>query len=477
MPFKSDAQRRWMYANHPAMAKRWQKETPKGDLPEKVSSYDDTMFSGDPTKLMPQLRQIHKLSEFPVGVEDLDAVKQPPGKIKSSQGFEYAETGPNIGEPRYEAPRKWRPGKIKQAAGLMGVSIPSMSEQYYMQGMGETGDEENMPIELVSMAGPAAAQGAQMVQMAKRLAQRPTQRMAQRHALREVDRAKIVQGLAKELELLKMQDLGLAKKPGLLSRILEKKAATMSGVPDIPIGDSLQPYPKKHRKLSPAERKKELWRFIQKVGPAAGTVGGAAWGIKKGLRGGELSSKILEGVGTGTLIGAVPAMMDEGVDAFKRLKEKTAYKLQGETEVQGIPIAIENRKGSVRTGTDSDGNEWRTKMKHPYGYIKGSKGVDGEPVDVYVGPDKEAPEAFVVHQHKDDGKGYDEDKVMLGFPNKVEAKKAYLAHYDDPKFLGPISRVSTERLKDLVASKKRLVKISRASYRAMLDELLAQGGG
>lgn len=37
MPFKSDAQRRFMYAKHPRIAKRWQKETPKGkDLPEKV---------------------------------------------------------------------------------------------------------------------------------------------------------------------------------------------------------------------------------------------------------------------------------------------------------------------------------------------------------------------------------------------------------------------------------------------------------
>jgi len=30
MPFESEAQKGWMYANHPAMAKRWQKETPKG---------------------------------------------------------------------------------------------------------------------------------------------------------------------------------------------------------------------------------------------------------------------------------------------------------------------------------------------------------------------------------------------------------------------------------------------------------------
>lgn len=37
MPFKSDAQRKWMHANHPDMAKRWEKETPSiKDLPGKV---------------------------------------------------------------------------------------------------------------------------------------------------------------------------------------------------------------------------------------------------------------------------------------------------------------------------------------------------------------------------------------------------------------------------------------------------------
>lgn len=30
MPFKSKAQRRWMYANKPKMAKRWSKHTRKG---------------------------------------------------------------------------------------------------------------------------------------------------------------------------------------------------------------------------------------------------------------------------------------------------------------------------------------------------------------------------------------------------------------------------------------------------------------
>lgn len=38
MPFKSEAQRKMMYAKHPEVAKRWEKETPKGKaLPKKVS--------------------------------------------------------------------------------------------------------------------------------------------------------------------------------------------------------------------------------------------------------------------------------------------------------------------------------------------------------------------------------------------------------------------------------------------------------
>jgi len=37
MPFKSQAQRKWMYANDPKMAEKWEEHTPKGKkLPKKV---------------------------------------------------------------------------------------------------------------------------------------------------------------------------------------------------------------------------------------------------------------------------------------------------------------------------------------------------------------------------------------------------------------------------------------------------------
>ena len=42
MPFTSEAQRKWMYANKPAMAKKWEKHTPKNaDLPEHVKKAED----------------------------------------------------------------------------------------------------------------------------------------------------------------------------------------------------------------------------------------------------------------------------------------------------------------------------------------------------------------------------------------------------------------------------------------------------
>jgi hypothetical protein len=36
MPFKSQAQRKWMHANKPETAKKWEAETPKKKLPKRI---------------------------------------------------------------------------------------------------------------------------------------------------------------------------------------------------------------------------------------------------------------------------------------------------------------------------------------------------------------------------------------------------------------------------------------------------------
>ena len=46
MPFKSKAQRRFMYAKHPEMAKKWEAETPTGTrLPSKMGRKKPTKRS------------------------------------------------------------------------------------------------------------------------------------------------------------------------------------------------------------------------------------------------------------------------------------------------------------------------------------------------------------------------------------------------------------------------------------------------
>lgn len=108
---------------------------------------------------------------------------------------------------------------------------------------------------------------------------------------------------------------------------------------------------------------------------------------------------------------------------------------------QGLEIAIENPAGSTRRGKKPNGTEWATKMRHDYGYVCRSEGVDGDEVDVFLGPELDtAPTVYVVHQRKvDDWEKYDEDKCMVGFPSEEAAREAFLANYDDPRFLGPIT--------------------------------------
>lgn len=120
---------------------------------------------------------------------------------------------------------------------------------------------------------------------------------------------------------------------------------------------------------------------------------------------------------------------------------------------QGIVIYVENKPGSTRSGTDSDGHKWSVKMKHYYGELADTLGADGDPVDCYVGPSPVAPMAFVIHQRQLHGGTehappgtYDEDKVMLGFATKEAAYEAYAAHYGMDVGLPGCSEIPVEEL-------------------------------
>lgn len=161
----------------------------------------------------------------------------------------------------------------------------------------------------------------------------------------------------------------------------------------------------------------------------------------------------------------------EEIHAFKikmsRLRENR--KLHGRTTFQSLPISIENRKGSVRKGTDDDGEEWRTKMKVPYGYIPGTEGVDGDALDVFVGPDEDAAFAYIVHCNTPDGTKFDEDKVMLGFSSSKSAKQCFLQHYDDNKFFGGIDSIPMWKFRERAFVKKHTTKKLVASMRESVE--------
>ena len=139
---------------------------------------------------------------------------------------------------------------------------------------------------------------------------------------------------------------------------------------------------------------------------------------------------------------------------------KAAYKLHYKTEFQGLPISIENRKGSKRHWYDPHNKtEGTTTMEFPYGYIRGTLGTDGDHVDVYVGDDKEADKVFVITQMKAPSfKEVDEQKCMLGFSSGKEAKAAYIRHYNNPKFFGKMKTMAIEEFKSKLEKKGKLIK-------------------
>ncbi|WP_308169524.1 hypothetical protein [Vibrio metschnikovii] len=110
-------------------------------------------------------------------------------------------------------------------------------------------------------------------------------------------------------------------------------------------------------------------------------------------------------------------------------KKAGNYK-KGNLTFCGFAIAIENPKGSIRTGIDPNGKEWSIELKNHYGDIRGTIGADGDPIDVFLGKNNKSKRVFVVNQTDENGE-FDEHKVMLGFDNAGEAINAYLDNYEE----------------------------------------------
>lgn len=138
-------------------------------------------------------------------------------------------------------------------------------------------------------------------------------------------------------------------------------------------------------------------------------------------------------------------------------KEAGNYK-KGHIKINGFDVTIEQPAGSVRSGKDASGKEWSQVMNNTYGYIRGTESVDGDHIDVFLGPDMNSDMVYVVDQVNTDG-SFDEHKVMMGFSSLEDARSAYLSNYEDGwQGLGNITGVALDEFKKWIDSSKRKTK-------------------
>ena len=142
-------------------------------------------------------------------------------------------------------------------------------------------------------------------------------------------------------------------------------------------------------------------------------------------------------------------------------KESGNYK-KGHIKFGGYDYTIENPKGSIRSGKDANGKEWKITMHDTYGYIRGKFGKDGDHLDMFINDkadlDNWNGDVFVVDQVNPDG-SFDEHKVMYGYDSMDDAKKAYLANYSKGwQGLGNITGVSKDEFDKWLDTSNRKLK-------------------
>ena len=170
----------------------------------------------------------------------------------------------------------------------------------------------------------------------------------------------------------------------------------------------------------------------------------------------------------GEKIAAAEAEVD--VNPTEAQKEAGNYK-KGHVQVGVFDITIEQPKGSVRSGVDANGNKWETTMQNTYGYIRGTEGVDGDHIDVFLSDDIDGwngRRMFVVDQYNEDG-SFDEHKVMLGFNETDDAEAAYFANYDNDwakKHKTVVTGVNLEDFEKWIDSSHRKTK-AFAEYKSV----------
>lgn len=149
------------------------------------------------------------------------------------------------------------------------------------------------------------------------------------------------------------------------------------------------------------------------------------------------------------------------------LLRKAARTLDGRIDFNGLPVSIETGRSRSRAWKNPhDGSEGMSRMWLPYGYIQGTLGVDGDQLDVFVGPDRTAPYVYIINIMKaPDFTKFDEQKCFLGVESPEEAKRVFFASYNDPRFFGSMTVMPFDEFKEKVFSMKgQMIKSHIQAY-------------
>lgn len=135
---------------------------------------------------------------------------------------------------------------------------------------------------------------------------------------------------------------------------------------------------------------------------------------------------------------------------------KAARKLHGGIDFNGLQCSIETGRSRVREWYNpQDGSQGMSLMRLPYGYVCKTEGVDGDHYDVFVGPDRTAPNVYIITtMAAPDFTEVDEQKAILGVHSAEEAKRVFYASYNDPRFFGSMTEMPFEEFKAQVLSTK-----------------------
>ncbi|HUS95267.1 MAG TPA: hypothetical protein VMX97_00855, partial [Hyphomicrobiaceae bacterium] len=96
-------------------------------------------------------------------------------------------------------------------------------------------------------------------------------------------------------------------------------------------------------------------------------------------------------------------------------------------------VGVETKKSGRRTGKDPEGKDWSVQMPADYGKFKGTKGADGDEVDVYIGDHPQNERVWVVDQDHLGTTDFDEHKVIAKVGSAEEALRTYAAGFSDGK--------------------------------------------